>query len=50
MEQFSGFLQAYIVDRPVVDKTGLTAKYDFTLTWLPGQLATQPANSKPSDN
>jgi uncharacterized protein (TIGR03435 family) len=31
MEQFAGYLQAYIVHRPVVDKTGLTAKYDFTL-------------------
>ncbi len=45
MAQFAGFLQARIVDRPVVDKTGLTAKYDFTLTWRPDQLAAQPANA-----
>lgn len=47
MAQFAGFLQARIVDRPVVDKTGLTAKYDFTLTWRPETLAAQPANAPP---
>jgi uncharacterized protein (TIGR03435 family) len=47
MEQFAGFLQARIVDRPVVDKTGLTAKYDFTLTWRPDQLGPQPPNAPP---
>jgi len=47
MAQFAGFLQGYIVDRPVVDKTGLTAKYDFTLTWRPEQLDARPANAPP---
>lgn len=47
MEQFAGFLQARIVDRPVVDKTGLTGKYDFTLTWRPDQLGPQPPNAPP---
>jgi uncharacterized protein (TIGR03435 family) len=47
MEQFAGFLQARIVDRPVVDKTGLTGKYDFTLTWRPEQLAPQGPNAPP---
>jgi uncharacterized protein (TIGR03435 family) len=47
MAQFAGFLQARIVDRPVVDKTGLTGKYDFTLTWRPDQLATPPPNAPP---
>lgn len=47
MEQFAGFLQARIVDRPVVDKTGLTGKYDFTLTWRPDNLDSQPPNAPP---
>jgi len=45
MEQFAGFLQARIVDRPVVDKTGITGKFDFTLTWRPDQLGPQQANA-----
>jgi uncharacterized protein (TIGR03435 family) len=45
MEQFAGFLQARIVDRPVVDKTGLTGKYDFTLTWRPDQLGPAQPNA-----
>jgi uncharacterized protein (TIGR03435 family) len=48
MEQFGGFLQARIVDRPVVDKTGLSGKFDLTLTWRPDQLVTQPTNT-PAD-
>ncbi|HSP67219.1 MAG TPA: TIGR03435 family protein [Bryobacteraceae bacterium] len=47
MAQFAGFLQARIVDRPVVDQTGLTDKYDFTLTWRPDPLAAPPPNAPP---
>ena len=34
MDEFAGGLQ-YMVDRPVVDQTGMAGKYDFTLRWSP---------------
>jgi uncharacterized protein (TIGR03435 family) len=33
MEQFAATLTRAIVDRPVLDRTGLTEKYDFDLEW-----------------
>jgi uncharacterized protein (TIGR03435 family) len=41
MAEFADFLQARILERPVVDQTGLTDRYDFTLEWRPdaAQLA-----------
>jgi len=36
MSDFAGFLQrCYGMDRPVIDKTGLSKRYDFTLRWTP---------------
>lgn len=32
---FAGLMQTVVLDRPVVDKTGLTDRYDFTLNWTP---------------
>jgi uncharacterized protein (TIGR03435 family) len=37
MRQFASVLQRAILDRPVVDNTGLTARYDFDLEWTPGE-------------
>jgi uncharacterized protein (TIGR03435 family) len=31
-------LQSAVVDRPVVDQTGLTSRFNFTLTWMPDEL------------
>jgi uncharacterized protein (TIGR03435 family) len=48
MEEFAGFLQARIVDRPVVDQTGLGAsRFDFTLSWRPDQLTPPPPDAPP---
>jgi uncharacterized protein (TIGR03435 family) len=33
MAQFASTLQRAILDRPVLDRTGLTGKYDFDLEW-----------------
>jgi uncharacterized protein (TIGR03435 family) len=37
IHDFTGFLQTMVLDRPVVDRTGLKGKYDFSLTFLPDE-------------
>lgn len=37
MGEFVSLLQRAILDRPVVDKTGLSGKYDFDLEWAPDE-------------
>jgi uncharacterized protein (TIGR03435 family) len=37
MQQFASVLQRAILDRPVVDKTGLSGRYDFDLEWTPDE-------------
>ena len=37
MGQFASLLQRAVLDRPVVDKTGLTGRYDFDLEWAPDE-------------
>jgi uncharacterized protein (TIGR03435 family) len=37
MEEFAGVLQAAVLDRPVVDQTGLTGRFDFQLLWTPDE-------------
>jgi len=38
MAGFAGQLQLRVLDRPVIDKTGLTDRYDFTLNWRPDEF------------
>ena len=35
MVDFAGVMQSAVLDRPVVDQTGITGRYAFTLKWAP---------------
>jgi uncharacterized protein (TIGR03435 family) len=35
MADFAGLMQAAVLDRPVLDQTGITGRWDFTLDWTP---------------
>jgi uncharacterized protein (TIGR03435 family) len=37
LSDFAMVMQAAVLDRPVVDHTGLTGKWDFTLKWTPDE-------------
>jgi len=48
MAEFAGFLQGRILDRPVVDQTGLSEKFNFTLEFRPdAQLQAPPGGGPP---
>ncbi len=49
MTELAGFLQANVLEQPVVDQTGLTDRFDFNVKYTPDatQLANQPAGVPP---
>lgn len=38
MTDFAGVMQTAVLDRPVVDQTGLSGRFDFMLTWTPDEF------------
>jgi uncharacterized protein (TIGR03435 family) len=52
MGDFASLLQRALLDRPVVDRTGLPGKYDFDLDWAPdetqfgGEVPVAPADAQ----
>jgi uncharacterized protein (TIGR03435 family) len=54
MGELASVMQRAALDRPVIDQTGLSARYDFDLEWLPDEtqfgglgLKPNPENPKP---
>lgn len=37
MGDFAGVMQSAVLDKPVVDQTGITGRYDFMLNWTPDE-------------
>jgi uncharacterized protein (TIGR03435 family) len=35
MNDFTGLMQSAVLDRPVLNQTDLTGRFDFTLVWTP---------------
>jgi uncharacterized protein (TIGR03435 family) len=48
MAELASVIQRAALDRPVVDKTGLSGRYDFTLEWTPDE--TQFGGQGPREN
>jgi uncharacterized protein (TIGR03435 family) len=49
MSDFASMMQQTVLDRPVLDKTGLTGRFDFNLDWTPddSQFGGRGANIPP---
>jgi len=56
MRELAESMQTAVLDRPVIDRTGIEGRYDFTLDWMPdetqfasfGRLPQTPDNGKPN--
>jgi uncharacterized protein (TIGR03435 family) len=59
MADFTGLMQGVVLDRPVVDQTGITGRWNFTLNWTPDEsqfggmgakIPPPPDNANPPPN
>ena len=46
MGDFTGLMQEAVLDRPVLEQTGLTGRFDFTLLWTPDDSQFQGMGAK----
>ena len=37
ISEFAGVMQSAVMDRPIVDRTGLTGRWDFVIRWTPDE-------------
>ncbi len=42
MAEFAGWMQRYVVDRPVIDRTGLSGRYTFQMNWKADEFQFAP--------
>jgi uncharacterized protein (TIGR03435 family) len=48
MADFANLMQRNVLDRPVVDQTGLTGRYDINLDWTPDDSQFEGMGAKPT--
>ena len=46
MADFAGVMQGAVLDRPVIDQTGISGRWDFTLLWTPDEFQFGGAGAK----
>lgn len=53
--EFASMLQVSVLDRPVLDQTGISGRFNFTLKWMPDEFQTsgaarltEPGDTRPS--